>query len=130
MKSKRAWRIVLLLCALFVVAMGALVFWKAPGVKVIGHLSSRDVTQIRNFHQADFVTSTGPAWYQRFCPASVRRPIAGALNPIDEIYVQEDGSVIVVYRTSLQPGYRSDGTQVWRRGSYHLKRATNGWARL
>jgi hypothetical protein len=128
MGSKLAARVVPLLCAVLLLGAGALLFWPRRGVNIYGRLSPSDIAEIRMVQRTDCARRIGPGWYQRFCPTSIRRLVAGGLSPVDGIYVQENGSVILVYRSAFQPAYGSDGKRLWGLTTRTLRKSTNGWA--
>ena len=116
------------LLALSVVVLGAaLIAWRGRSVNVYGKLSSADLAKIRMVHRAECAKRIGPDWYRRFCPALVRALIAGALNPVEGVYVQENGSVIILYRSAFQPAWGTDRKPRWGLADCTLVRDTDGW---
>ncbi len=126
-RTKRVRIIILFLGLAFVLAAGVIAL--RPGsAKVYGNLSPKDVAEIRSVHRTLRAKSFGPGWYQRSCPVFFRRCVAGALNPIEGIYVQENGWVIVNYRSANKPAYDIHGKRRWGREHYRLAKGPNGWA--
>jgi hypothetical protein len=128
MGNRHAKRVLLLLCAVLVLGAGALAFRPGPGVKVYGSLPPGDIFEIRLVHRTSCAKRIGPGWYQKLCPSLIRSLIADALNPMEGIYVQGNGSVTIVYRSAFQLAYDSRGKRRWGLRSYTFAKGPNGWA--
>jgi hypothetical protein len=127
MTATRLKRIALLLPFGVFFTATAVINFPRNGMKIYWSLSPKDVAEIQMVHRNSCERRIGPGWYQRFCPTGIRLSVAGALNPIEGIYVQSNGSAIVVYRSWQEKFYDRSGEHHWALESFTLVKATNGW---